>query len=117
MLASSSTLIRPVNLTINRSLASVVRRYASTLPVTVTPSHAELSSGRLADRNLETAVRNLHEDGLVVVSDVIPHADLDHLNARMVVDAHKLQRRGQDMPFNYNIGNSKRSHYRPVVLH
>ena len=117
MLASTSTLIRPVSLTINRSLASTVRRYASTHPVTVTPSHAELSSGRLADRNLEIAARSLHEDGLVVVTDVIPQADLDHLNARMVADAQTLQRRGKDMPFNYNVGNSKRSHYHPVVLH
>ena len=83
----------------------VLTRNASTLPVTVTPSPPEVSSGRLGPRNLEKAVRSLHEDGLVVVSDVIPHEDLDHLNSKMIRDAGTLQSRGKDMPFNYNVGN------------
>lgn len=47
-------------------------------------------------------MRGLHEDGLVVISDVIPHQQLDHLNAKMVQDARTLQARGKDGPFNYN---------------
>jgi hypothetical protein len=56
---------------------------------------------------LEKAIRCLHEDGLVVIEDAIPHEDLDRLNAKMVQDARTLQSRGKDMPFNYNVGNSK----------
>lgn len=83
------------------------RRSASTCPLTIKPSQQELSNGRLAPRNLEKAVRSLHEDGLVVIEDAIPHKDLDHLNAKMVKDALHLQSRGKDMPFNYNVGNSR----------
>lgn len=80
-------------------------RHASSLPLTIKPSTQELAAGRLGERNLEKAVRSLHEDGLVVVSDVIPHEHLDHLNARMTRDARTLQARGKDGPFNYNVGN------------
>ncbi|KAF7187097.1 Kanamycin B dioxygenase [Pseudocercospora fuligena] len=80
-------------------------RNASTLPLTIRPSRSEIENGRLEARNLESAVRSLHEDGLVVVSDVIPHKDLDHLNATMIEDARTLQSRGKDMPYNYNVGN------------
>ncbi|KAM0696713.1 hypothetical protein Q7P36_003962 [Cladosporium allicinum] len=81
------------------------RRLASTYPTAIKPSKDEISSGRLASRNLETAIRCLHEDGLVVIEDAIPHEDLDRLNAKMVQDARTLQSRGKDMPFNYNVGN------------
>lgn len=80
-------------------------RRASTLPVTIKPSGEEIAAGRLGERNLEKAVRSIHEDGLVVVSNVIPHKHLDRLNAKMVQDARTLQARGKDMPFNYNVGN------------
>lgn len=86
------------------------RRFVSTYPLAIKPSRDELSQGRLTSRNLENAVRSLHEDGLVVIEDAIPHEDLDHLNTKMVEDALYLQSRGKDMPFNYNVGNSKRSH-------
>ena len=87
-------------------------RFTSTYPTAIKPSKDEISRGRLASRNLEKAIKCLHEDGLVVVEDAVPHEDLDHLNARMVQDARTLQSRGKDMPFNYNVGNSKldRSH-------
>lgn len=82
------------------------RRYASSYPLTVKPSPDELSDERLAPRNLEKGVRALHEDGLVVIENAIPHDDLDRLNVRMVKDALYLQSRGKDMPYNYNVGNS-----------
>jgi len=91
---------------LNRTRFNPGRRFASTSPLTINPSRDELSHGRLTSRNLEKAVRSLHEDGLVVIEDAIPHEDLDRLNTKMVKDALHLQSRGKDMPFNYNVGNS-----------
>jgi hypothetical protein len=88
------------------TITNVGRRLISTHPVSIKPSRDELSTGRLNSRNLEKAVRSLHEDGLVVIEDAIPHEDLDRLNEKMVQDALLLQSRGKDMPFNYNVGNS-----------
>lgn len=87
--------------------AFVGRRFASSGPVVIKPGRDEISQGRLAARNLEKGIRALHDDGLVVIEDAVAHKDLDHLNAKMVRDARKLQERGKDMPFNYNVGNSK----------
>ncbi|KAJ2975055.1 hypothetical protein NUW58_g8465 [Xylaria curta] len=75
------------------------------LPQVVRPSAEEIQRKRLSERNLEIAVRSVHLDGLVVVEDVVPHEHLDHLNAKMVGDARVLQARGEDSPFNYNVGN------------
>ncbi|KAB5585615.1 hypothetical protein GE09DRAFT_945258 [Coniochaeta sp. 2T2.1] len=71
----------------------------------IKPSQEEISSKRLNARNLETAIRSLHQDGLVVVEDVVPHEHIDRLNVKMVEDARKLQAKGEDGPFNYNLGN------------
>ncbi|KAI1428778.1 hypothetical protein F5Y12DRAFT_729941 [Xylaria sp. FL1777] len=75
------------------------------LPQVVRPSAEEVKNNRLSERNLEIAVRSVHLDGLVVVEDVVPHQHLDHLNRKMVQDARILQARGEDGPFNYNVGN------------
>ncbi|KAK2590198.1 hypothetical protein QQS21_012127 [Conoideocrella luteorostrata] len=74
-------------------------------PAVIKPSANEIANSALNVRNLKKAVRHVHRDGLVVISDVVPHAHLDHLNTRMVQDALKLQARGEDGPFNYNLGN------------
>lgn len=74
-------------------------------PVSVKPSRSEVSMGSLDSRNLEIAIRRLHQDGLVVVEDVVPHHLLDHLNTKMVSDARYLQGLGEKGPFNYNQGN------------
>ncbi|KAI1432139.1 hypothetical protein GGR50DRAFT_697326 [Xylaria sp. CBS 124048] len=74
-------------------------------PTTITPSAPELKAKRLSDDNLKRATEGLVKDGIIVVEDVIPHADLDHLNAKMVQDSLVLQSRGDDSPFNYNKGN------------
>lgn len=74
-------------------------------PATIHPSRSELLNARLSPRNLELAVRHLHRDGLVIVADVVPHADLDALNAKMVQDALYLRSLGDKGPFNYNLGN------------
>jgi hypothetical protein len=77
----------------------------STTPVVIRPSTLELKAERLNSRNLEIAVRQLHQDGLVVVEDVVPHDSIDQLNTKMVEDALILQARGEKGPFNYNQGN------------
>ncbi|KAF3769789.1 hypothetical protein M406DRAFT_58988 [Cryphonectria parasitica EP155] len=76
-----------------------------TTPFAVRPSIQEVKSQKLDPRNLEAAVRHIHQDGLVVVEDVVPHQHLDFLNEKMVQDARTLQARGKDGPFNYNQGN------------
>ena len=80
-------------------------RPASSFPNVVQAAQAEVAAGKLSHRNLEKAVRSLHEDGLVVVSDVIPHAELDVLNDKMVADTEYLQSLGDSGPYNYNKGN------------
>ncbi|KAL6404590.1 hypothetical protein AUP68_11412 [Ilyonectria robusta] len=77
----------------------------SMLPAVIRPSRAEIEGLTLNSRNLEIAVRHMHEDGLVVVEDVVPHEHLDFLNWKMVHDAQVLQDRGENGPFNYNKGN------------
>lgn len=74
-------------------------------PAVVRPSASEIKNSRLDERNLEKAVRHIHQDGLVVIEDVVPHEDIDSLNAKMVEDARVLQNMGEKGPFNYNQGN------------
>jgi hypothetical protein len=66
---------------------------------------SERSQGKLSEQNLETAVRQIHHDGLVVIQNAIDTTLLENLNARMVADALKLRSKGKDTPFNYNPGN------------
>ncbi|KUL83465.1 hypothetical protein ZTR_10936 [Talaromyces verruculosus] len=77
----------------------------SSYPISIRPSNLEIQNGRLSSQNLEIAIRSLHQDGLVVVEDAIPHDVLDHLNEKMVQDAYTLQARKADSPYNYNPGN------------
>ncbi|KAL7793687.1 hypothetical protein V8C37DRAFT_415570 [Trichoderma ceciliae] len=74
-------------------------------PAVVRPSASEMENARLDERSLEKAVRHIHQDGLVVIEDVVPHEDIDHLNTKMVHDARVLQNMGDKGPFNYNQGN------------
>ncbi|KAF7561236.1 hypothetical protein G7046_g2909 [Stylonectria norvegica] len=74
-------------------------------PTAIRPSANEIEAASLDARNLEKAVRHVHQDGLVVIEDVVPHQQLDHLNTRMVQDARKLQALGDKGPFNHNQGN------------
>ncbi|KAI0388993.1 hypothetical protein F5Y17DRAFT_450847 [Xylariaceae sp. FL0594] len=74
-------------------------------PTAIRPSAEEIKNKRLTEENVSKAVEALARDGIVVVEDVIPHEDLDHLNAKMVQDSLLLQSRGEDSPFNYNKGN------------
>ena len=51
------------------------------------------------------AIRSLFHDGLVVVTDVVPHDILDRLNNKMIDDAQELYARKGNSPFNYNPNN------------
>lgn len=90
------------------------------LPTVVKPSAEELEV--LGERNLERAVRAVHQDGLVVIGNVVPHDVIDSLNKKMVEDALVLQARGKDGPFNYNQGNLQqdappvREHFHPSIF-
>lgn len=77
----------------------------SPTPTSIKPSPTELKNEKLESRNLEIAVCQIHLDGLVVVEDVIPHAEIDHLNEKMVEDAKILLEMKEKGPFNYNQGN------------
>lgn len=67
-------------------------------------------------------MRSLHQDGLVVVENAIPHDCLDRLNEKMVADAYILQAKKEDGPFNYNPGNIQqdappvRKHFDPRIF-
>lgn len=103
-------MLRLQRLLVSQTTTTAARRsFASLTPTPglaiIQPSPTELKGLALNPRNLETAVRHLHEDGLVVVEDVVPHDHLDKLNTKMVRDAKTLQARGDDGPFNYNKGN------------
>ncbi|KAK7403741.1 hypothetical protein QQX98_010480 [Neonectria punicea] len=74
-------------------------------PGVIQPSSTEIKNQILNSKNLEMAVRHMHEDGLVILEDVVPHEHLEILNRRMVQDAQTLRARGEDSPFNYNKGN------------
>lgn len=91
----------------HRSFASLTRSapQLSTSPFVIKPSKQEIKDQTLGPRNLEAAVRHVHQDGLVVVEDVVPHDHIDFLNEKMGQDARTLQARGEDGPFNYNQGN------------
>lgn len=102
------TLTRQATATLNHTiLPGAAPVFAPTIPkaCSIKASKAEVRQGRLSERNLELAVRHLHQDGLVVVEDVIEHDVIDHLNGKMVDDALLLSGRGENSPFNYNKSN------------
>jgi hypothetical protein len=71
----------------------------------VTPGAAELAAGKFTSQNLEKALIALHQDGLVVLENVVDLQHLEKLNAVMTKDAKTLSSRGDDSPFNYHKGN------------
>ncbi|KAH8659965.1 hypothetical protein BX600DRAFT_482085 [Xylariales sp. PMI_506] len=91
-------------------------------PAVIRPSAGEIQRSLLHARNLELAVRHVHQDGLVVIEDVVPHDVLDKLNEKMIEDARMLQALGEDGPFNYNQGNLQQDappvaeHFHPSIF-
>ncbi|KIW55481.1 hypothetical protein PV05_04220 [Exophiala xenobiotica] len=101
----SAARVMPANFT-----RSLIRTFSSGQPLQAQPvsfraSPPEIAQGRLTEQNLETAVRSLQHDGLVVVENAIDTKVLDKLNTKMVADALYLQSKGKNGPFNYNQGN------------
>ncbi|KAJ7698891.1 hypothetical protein B0H17DRAFT_1328361 [Mycena rosella] len=92
--------------------SSLLPHHLHAVAATITsikPSTAEKGKGRLDQRHLQKALEALHKDGIVVVEDVVDHAAIDKLNARMIKDTRVLMDRGHDGPFNYNLGNLQQS--------
>ncbi|KAL6236836.1 hypothetical protein BDW75DRAFT_249802 [Aspergillus navahoensis] len=56
--------------------------------ITLTPT--ELSSTKISSHNLQSAIKALHHDGLVILTNAVSTAHLDKLNARMVPEAKAL---------------------------
>ncbi|RSH87826.1 uncharacterized protein EHS24_000343 [Apiotrichum porosum] len=92
--------------------AQPIRLFASEAkshPVVLTPSDQEVANCRLSQRSMQTILEAMHADGLVVVQGVVDTTAIDRLNARMVEDTRTLVARGDDGPFNYNLGNLQQS--------
>jgi hypothetical protein len=57
--------------------------------LSIAPSTEELEQGRYGTETLAKALSAMHQDGLVVLKDVIPVEIIDKLNAKMCEDAEK----------------------------
>ncbi|PWN33532.1 phytanoyl-CoA dioxygenase [Meira miltonrushii] len=75
----------------------------------IKPESTEKREGSLSQRHMQSALEALHHDGIVMLEDVIPLNLLDSLNERMCKDTKTLIGRGEDGPFNYNLGNLQQS--------
>ena len=88
------------------------RQWLHTAANTITsikPDGQEKRLGRLNQRHVQAALEALHRDGIVAVEDVVDVNAIDTLNARMVRDTRTLVDRGNEGPFNYNLGNLQQS--------
>lgn len=64
----------------------------------------ELAAGRMSQASLANALRALHEDGFLVIEDVVDRAHLAVLRDRMLEDLPLVVAR-KDAPFNFHAGN------------
>lgn len=115
--------LRCCTLRASRGLAAA----APVLPQTgrirsIRPNASEKASGTLSQRNLQTALEALHQNGIVVLEDIIDPELLDRLNERMKLDTRALIAKGNEGPFNYNLGNLQQSppyeldHFSPTIF-
>ena len=72
--------------------------------VEITPTPAELASGRWEPEKLAAAKRAIEVDGFVVLKNVADVAHIDHVAGRMLEDVEAFINR-PDAPFNWNRGN------------
>lgn len=94
------------NVVQKRCLATTINAPSVTETVfCIKPEPTEKREGCLSQRNMQLALEALHHDGIVMLEDVIPSKMLDVLNERMCKDTHTLIGRGEEGPFNYNLGN------------
>jgi ectoine hydroxylase-related dioxygenase (phytanoyl-CoA dioxygenase family) len=64
----------------------------------------ELAAGRMREASLATALGALHEDGFLVLENVVDRAHLAVLRDRMMADLPQVLAR-EDVPFNFHAGN------------
>lgn len=95
---------------IGRQLRSVERgSFASRSLTSLSISKEEKQSRRLNQRSMQTSLEALHRDGIVIIEDAVNKSTIDALNERMEIDTRILIERGEQGPFNYNLGNLQQS--------
>lgn len=106
-----------------RGLATTLHAPSNTETVfCIKPEPTEKRDGILSKRSMQSALEALHHDGIVMLEDVISSDLLDSLNERMCKDTRTLIERGEDGPFNYNLGNLQQSppyeieHFSPEIF-
>ncbi|TRM62588.1 hypothetical protein BD626DRAFT_548456 [Schizophyllum amplum] len=80
------------------------------LPITpgaVTLSDAERESGKWSPANLQRALELLHRDGVVVLNNTVPVADLEKLRDSMMPTAKKIKNQKLDLEqFNHGVASN-----------
>lgn len=71
-------------------------------PQAIAPTDKERQAGVYSARNLQRVLGALHQDGLVILRDVIDKGHIDALNATMCEDADRLLA-NPDQAFNHNV--------------
>lgn len=71
-------------------------------PQAIAPTDKERLAGVYSPRNLQRVLGALHQDGLVVLKDVIDKEHIDSLNAVMTADAEK-RIADPNQQFNHNV--------------
>lgn len=71
-------------------------------PQAIAPSDKERQAGVYSPRNLQRVLGALHQDGLVVLENVIDKEHIDSLNAVMTADAEKYIA-DPKQEFNHNV--------------
>ena len=107
---------------INKAEENGVNGVVQPEPTYIHPSKKEIAQGKLSNKNLETAIRALFEDGIVIINDVYDHDDLDFINEEMLRDSEKLAKMGEDAPKNFHRGNftlappPQREYFKPNIF-
>ncbi len=72
--------------------------------VTIEVTPGEVAQGALTPENLKMAVQAIHDDGIVVLKDVVDLGHIEILREKMTADVEAILKR-TDVPFNWNSGN------------
>lgn len=71
-------------------------------PQVIEPTEKERQAGLYSPRNLQNVLAALHQDGVVVMRDVVNKKHIDELNAVMCEEAERL-RNDPNQAFNQNV--------------
>ena len=71
-------------------------------PRTITPTLEELRASSYDTANIEAALEALHQDGFVVLKNIVDVAHVDHLNSYMTKEADDLVK-NKAKPFNQGV--------------